>query len=135
MKKVQQLKFLKPSPSFKIVKEDFNTLLSDNLLRKAIIFSFLLLSLDLIIIIAVIWKLPPQLPLLYSRPWGEDQLIDRKSFLILPLSCLILIIMNLRLAGVFFKKQVLLSKILVWSSLVICLLTTITFLKIISIVF
>lgn len=32
-------------------------------------------------------KLPPQIPMLYTRPWGEDQLIRPGGLLILPILC------------------------------------------------
>lgn len=134
MKKVKQLRFFEQSSSFKVVKEEFNTLLTDRNLKKVIQLIFILLSLDFLIFGLVWAKIPPQIPLFYSRPWGEEQLINKNSFIILPLSCLIFVLINLRIASTLFRKEVLLSQILVWSSLVVSILTSIGLLKIMTIV-
>lgn len=133
MPKLRQLKFFE-QPALKTVKEEFNTLLTNKHLKRFVFFTFLLLGTDLIVLALVWQKLPPELPLFYSRPWGEQQLIRKDWFFILPLSCLIFNIANVRLASLLFKKELLLSQLLVWSSTIICLLTSITLFKIISIV-
>lgn len=131
--KVKQLKFFEHSPSLKAAKEEFNTLLTNKNLKRGIQFIFLLLSLDFLFL-ALFWpKIPPQLPLFYSRPWGREQLVSKNGFIVLPLSCLIFSLINLRMASFFFRKELLLSQILVWSSVVICILTSITLFKILII--
>lgn len=36
-------------------------------------------------LLAIYWKsLPPEVPLLYSRPWGQDQLVSPYFLMILP---------------------------------------------------
>jgi hypothetical protein len=94
----------------------------------------LFLSLSLISL-AVFWhRLPPQLPLFYSRPWGENQLVEKNYFIILPLSVFILSLFNLRLASTLFRREILISQILVWSTLLINLLVNITLYNILKII-
>jgi len=47
-------------------------------------FGILSLALGLLSFFAFFSRLPPQLPLFYSRPWGEEQLVE-PLFLFLPL--------------------------------------------------
>ncbi|MBI5464986.1 hypothetical protein HY946_00040 [Candidatus Gottesmanbacteria bacterium] len=89
------------------------------------VFAFLLLT----------WKsLPPQLPLFYSLPWGEEQLGKPIFLLILPLSSLFWGILNFSLAVFSFEKQPLAAKILVWATTWITFLATITLVKIILLI-
>lgn len=34
-------------------------------------------------------NLPPQVPLFYSRPWGESQLADPKALLVIPVTAMV----------------------------------------------
>ncbi len=134
MAKVKQLKFIKDANYFKITQEEFNTLMKDKALKRVVQLIFFLLSLNLLIL-ALLWpKLPPQLPLLYQKPWGEEQLVDKLTFLILPLANLTFCLVNIRVASFFFKKETLLSQVLVFSSLTVNLLATITLIRIITII-
>jgi len=40
-------------------------------------------------------QLPPQLPLFYSRPWGERQLVSPSTLLFLPSLSLVVLIVNI----------------------------------------
>lgn len=133
MAKIKQLNFFNKPSYFKKTQEEINTLLTDKTLKKGILIIFFLLGLNFLSI-ALFWiKLPPQLPLFYNRPWGEEQLVSKNGFLILPFSCLVFSIISLRIAGFFYKKEILLSQILVLSSLLICILTNITLIQILFI--
>jgi hypothetical protein len=134
MAKVKQLKFIKDANYFKVTQEEFSSLMSDRLLKKIVQFIFFLLAFNLIIITLLWNRLPPQLPLFYQKPWGQEQLVSKTNFLILPASNLIFCLINIRIASFFFKKENLLSQILVFSSLTICSLASVTLIKIITIV-
>lgn len=78
-------------------------------------------------------KLPNNLPLLYSLPWGEGQLIKKEQFLIIP-SCMILItLVNLSLSFGLHHQQIFLKRILLISSAVATTILFISALKIIAI--
>lgn len=78
--------------------------------------------------------LPPQIPLYYSRPWGEPQLVSSPTvFLPIILSVLILLINN-SLAVVMSKSNSLLSRLLITVSLLFSMFSSITLFRVISMV-
>lgn len=79
-------------------------------------------------------RLPPEVPLFYSRPWGWEQLALSWQLGVLPFLALIFFIFDLLIATKLYFQYPLLSQILVWSSAIFTLLTTITLLKIILLI-
>ena len=79
-------------------------------------------------------RLPPEVPLFYSRSWGEEQLARREFLFLLPSFSLIVLVLNLFAASRIFSKEKLLARILLWSAAVFSLLAAITLLKIILLV-
>ncbi|MBN1263743.1 MAG: hypothetical protein JW991_05315 [Candidatus Pacebacteria bacterium] len=72
-------------------------------------------------------RLPPQLPLFFSRPWGEEQLGSPSELWLLPLISFLIIGFNLFLAIFLLRKEILIRRILSATALVItalCLFTT-----------
>ncbi len=74
-----------------------NILVKDQITRDIFLASALLNGTLLIFTGIVIPKLPPVIPLLYSRPWGEEQLTPQLFALALPLSLFIFLLLNLLL--------------------------------------
>lgn len=50
-------------------------------------------------------QLPPQVPVYYSRPWGEDQLADLWIISIIPIVMHLFIFGNMLTIRLFFKKN------------------------------
>ncbi len=134
MAKIEQLRFFKNS-SFKKVQEEFNNLIFDLSSKKSIRLSLFLTALNLILVAIFFRKLPPEIPLFYSRPWGESQLVTKNQFLILPLGGLLILIINLRLASFLFSRELILAKIITWTTTVISLLISISLIKTFLIIF
>lgn len=133
MKKIDQLKFFRQANSLAKIREELAIISSDKLSRFALKFSFFMLCL-IFLFIFIFWsKLPPQIPLFYSRPWGDEQLGSSYWLLILPFSLLGLLIFNLILSSLC-KKEILLAKIFVWTPVILILLTTITVIKILLLI-
>lgn len=66
-----------------------------------------------ILIILATWRfLPPQIPLFYSRPWGEEQITTPDRLLIIPASSLVVSLINSVLLSLFLKEEHLMSQIL-----------------------
>jgi len=68
-------------------------------------------QLNLILIIILIsfpffkWEsLPPQIPLFYSRPWGQDQLAPKILIFLLPAVSFVVFLLNSLLVKWLFKK-------------------------------
>ena len=83
------------------------------------------------------WKfatLPPQVPLYYSLPWGQSQLVNSSSLFLLPtISVVILFIDNLFSVS-FFKNFELLSRLSVVTSLIASFFLTITLFRIVFLI-
>jgi len=59
--------------------------------------------------------MPPMIPLLFSRPWGQAQLINKNYFIFLPAIITILFLINLRLASILLRRDVLMTIIILTS--------------------
>jgi hypothetical protein len=59
-------------------------------------------------------RLPIEVPLYYSRPWGETRLSTRYSLWFLPLVSIIFTLINLFLGKLTYRSDTLLAKVLVW---------------------
>lgn len=82
-------------------------------------------------IITILRFLPPQLPLLYSASWGDKQLVTHQQFLIIPASIILITLLNLIISWQLHHQQSFFKKVLLLSPLVISLILTVTFIKII----
>lgn len=99
---------------------------------------FYLLAVGNLLILGLsIWKfgsLPPQLPLYYSRPWGEDQLVDWWMLFSLPVIMNILSFFNLFFVNKFFPNNEFVSKIVHYFNVALTLTLTTVFIKILFLV-
>lgn len=81
------------------------------------------------------WKqLPPEIPLFFSLPRGEEMLGTKLSLLILPLLSTIFFIINFMIAAYLYTEEKIVSVFLIIISVVSTLLLLITFLKILFLV-
>ena len=78
--------------------------------------------------------LPPQIPLFYSKPPGEDQLTDTWFILILPLLMNVLFFLNNFIYRRFFNKNEFVQKIFYFVNLFLIISFTLIFAKIIFLV-
>jgi len=117
-----------------INKKELATLKED-----AFVWSSFLISLSIIALLAgfilLKWnQLPPEIPLFFSRPWGNDQLTPPINLWLLPGFSLLVLISNFFLAITGFKKEVLTRRLLAGNSLLFSLLCGLTIYKIIALV-
>lgn len=96
----------------------------------------LLLIIAMVAAIGVKWQsLPPEIPLFYSRPWGEDQLTERLFIFLLPGLSLVILVFNSLLIKLLLKKNLrFFADIGRLSSLASSILCLISLLKIIFLV-
>jgi len=116
------------------IKENFRTLRQDKIAGWGVLSCLLLLGFHFLFFIFHFKKLPPQLPLFYSRPWGEEQLGLSWQLTVLPFLTLLFFVFDLFLASKLYHQYPLLAQILVWTSFTFTLLATITLVKIIFLV-
>lgn len=62
-------------------------------------------------------KLPPLIPLLNSRPWGESRLEPSSTILLIPLIIIVVFFLNNFLSAVFYRRNSLIARILAFNSL------------------
>lgn len=77
--------------------------------------------------------LPAKLPLFYSLPWGQTQLVTKQQFLLLPLVLLLINLLNFTTASQLHHSQIVLKKLLVFGLILIDLIITMTATKILFI--
>jgi hypothetical protein len=85
-----------------------------------------------VLLVIITWTfLPPQLPLFYSRPWGEEQLVHPANLFILPGLGLLVFFVNLFVLSFVPKGEKLINQILISIILVFNFLSLITLIQII----
>lgn len=99
-------------------------------------FIFLFCALSILacasLILVSIGKLPPQIPLFYSRPWGEAMLAPGVYLWILPLVATLSVIVNFITGDLVAAQNKFLARVLTIFSLLVCLTILYTEVKIIA---
>lgn len=106
----------------------------DSIIKKSILLVFFVQILFILIFILKFNDLPPQLPLFYSLPRGNEQLGNPILLLILPLLALFIEITNIGLSIYTYQTEKILSRILMIMSTFISIILFITFIKIVTII-
>jgi hypothetical protein len=102
----------------------------DNVSKIFVALALLITVSQIGLILSTIRKLPPQVPLFYSLPWGENQLTSPQGLWWVPIICGVIVIVNLSVS--VFLRQTVLTRILSSTSLLVSILALITLLKIIA---
>lgn len=129
--KDKQLKFFQGPNQLVKIKKQLDRLLQNHSSLLGARISLFCLLINLATILILISRLPPQVPLFYSQPWGGSQLANKTSLFLPLLIYLLILVFNLRLASLFIKKKALLAKILVWTNVVLGFLLTTSITRII----
>lgn len=80
--------------------------------------------------LAFFWlRLPPQIPLFFSRPWGEAQLAPAYFLLLLP--SLTLLVGGANLAASRVAHDLIIVRMLAWAATIFSLLSTVALVNII----
>jgi len=103
-------------------------------ITRALVISIILIIVQTTVTSLFFSQLPPKVPLYYSQPWGENQLADSTYLFILPISSLIILIVNSILAALFVDEKSFYSYCLVWVSATYSFFCLINLTKIIQIV-
>jgi len=101
--------------------------------RQLFLFSLTFIIVQTTIIFIYLDKLPPELPLYYSRPWGKDQLVPPRYLFLLPATSVSILFVNLFFIT-FLAKLTLLSISLLISSSLYSFLSFYTLIKIINLI-
>lgn len=97
----------------------------------------LLIGADVVMAASLAWRfphLPEQIPLFYSRPWGEAQLADVWYILLLPILVHLFYFFNTYIIKRFFRDDVLFPRMFSVTTSVLIIVCTGIFLKILFLV-
>jgi len=75
-------------------------------------------------------KLPLQLPLFYSKPWGEEQLVPTNFVLGTGIGVILIIILNTIFGRLGYKTDKFLGRLFLWSGVLASILLLITITRI-----
>lgn len=78
-------------------------------------------------------RLPSKLPLFYSLPWGEGQLVNLSQFIILPATAILVLLVNLTVSWHLHPSQVVAKRMLSASTALVSFLLFLTAVRIIFI--
>lgn len=79
-------------------------------------------------------RLPPQLPLFYTRPWGEEQLVDSWVIIMIPVFANMAVFLNDYLYKRYFLGNMLVKRISDFLSIFLFLTFTLIFVKVIFLI-
>jgi len=116
------------------MKEFFNDVRSDKLTLRVFIATFIFILLPLPYILFSYKNLPPYLPIFNQLPWGQPRIAPPWGVFIPSLISLFILISNLVLSSVLYKKTPLVSRMLAVISFIIALLTLLFVFRTIQIV-
>jgi hypothetical protein len=98
------------------IREQSEVIWRDNICGIALRLALGFLVISLLTLTWFFRKLPAQVPLFYSRPWGEAQLVSPLWLSLLPLITLVVLVINTLIGGLLFTTDKLLSRILLATS-------------------
>lgn len=126
---------MKPNQAnFFSIKREINQLSLDPTAKLGLKLAFFASGLQLIIL-AISWqRLPPEVPLLYSRAYGETQLVNHWWLWLLPSSSLIIELISIRLAAKTRESAPLWSQMFSWTGTIAGLMALVTLGKIVFLV-
>ncbi len=124
---------MKPTPiSFYSLKQEIDELSLDPAAKLGLRLAFSAIGLQFIVIALFWYRLPPEVPLLYSRAYGKAQLVNGFWLWFLPLLTLALELISIRLAAKARVDHQLWSQILAWLGAIIAAMGLTTLIKIVN---
>jgi hypothetical protein len=116
------------------MKGNFKLVFADKITRISIIVSIVLVVIQTFLVLVFYSKLPPLIPFFNSRPWGEERLASSQAVFLLPVFSLVIFVINIILSAIFYKKNVLISRIIAFTILLFTFLSLISFIQILFLV-
>ncbi len=79
-------------------------------------------------------KLPPLVPLWYSRPWGADQLVSPLWLFMLPLGSMVWYLINAAISMYLTREYLIFTQMVFLSSFLVSFMSFVTLIKILSLI-
>lgn len=134
MKIIQPRLFGNSKVSLSQVKSQIDNLAEDPVMKLILRVGLISLGLSLMLL-AITWKwLPPEVPLVYSRPYGESQLISAWGLWLIPLIGLIIEIVAIRFSGEVVAEDKLLARVVTGMASLVTVMALIGLIKVIWLV-
>jgi len=106
----------------------------NQIIKLGVQLGFFFLTLQVVVLFLFWKKIPPQVPLFYSRPWGEKQLASIFFLWLLPAFSFLVILINLTVAAFLAQKEKLAAQLLIIFGAVFNFLCLVTLVKIIFLI-
>lgn len=106
----------------------------DSIVRYGVLTSSMIIVSSLVFLLLRFPKLPTELPLFYSRPWGDEQLGTPPELFILPAGAFFVLIINSYFSYRALSLWLLLSRVLSVGAAVVSILSFIALFKIITLI-
>lgn len=116
--------------SFQEVRQQSEVVWRDNYCGTTLRFGLLFVVVALGLTLWGIRVFPPQVPLYYSRPWGELQLASPWALFYFPGLGVVFLLLNGLLAGIVFGKHKLLARMLLTAAALVAFLFTFALVRI-----
>ncbi len=117
------------------MRSNFKIVFADRVIFYALLISILGILLQIALSGFQFLNLPPVIPLFNSLSWGQERLIHKIFLFGVPLFLLLILILNLSWAAKLYKKNALLSRVLVFNVLLGVFLSCIALVQIFFLVF
>lgn len=117
------------------MKNKFKLILSDKFIRISLVLSLLFIVPLMVIIISTYSALPPYIPFFNSMPWGIQRLASSSITIFLPLLLFIILLLNLIIATLIYKRYALISRIILFNCFLFLLLGLLSYLQILFLTF
>lgn len=117
------------------MKNSFSFIFSDNIIKVTFYIAITLVIIQAIIVLFAFTKLPPLIPFINSRPWGQTRLFPSSSVLLIPTILIVVFVINNFLSVYFYKRNSLVARLLAFNALLFIALTLIALIQIFLLVF
>lgn len=117
------------------MKGSLRLIFNDNIIKNSILASIFLILAQAILIFLLFKKFPPLIPILNSQPWGTERLFSSSIVFLLPLFLTSIFILNNFLSAIYYKKSVLIARILSFNSFLFIFLGILAYIQIIFLIF
>ena len=108
--------------------------IQDSLFKRLMLLALLVNLAIIILLMLVLPKLPPSVPLFYGRPWGEEQLVPGSLLFFVPAVTILFLILNTTLLALIKEKSLLVIRTLSGFALFSAILGAITLIRILLII-
>ncbi|OGH15050.1 MAG: hypothetical protein A3G66_02780 [Candidatus Levybacteria bacterium RIFCSPLOWO2_12_FULL_39_17] len=116
------------------MKGNLKLIFSDNIIKNSIFASIFLILTQTILILILFKQFPPLIPILNSQPWGTERLFSSSIVFLLPLFLTAIFILNNSLSAIYYKKSILIARILSFNSFLFIFLGILAYIQIIFLI-